>query len=83
MISLFLQGKEGVRNIQLIEEPAFSKHPGCGKKDRPQEESIMQAATLCKARLDIKRIDGQSSDPKHSKKCCHVTLQNSSVSEDM
>lgn len=32
MISLFLQGKEEVRNMHLIEEPAFSKHPGCGKK---------------------------------------------------
>lgn len=26
MISLFLQGKEGVRNMHLMEEPAFSKH---------------------------------------------------------
>lgn len=80
MISLFLQGKEGVRNMHLMEEPAFCKHPGCGKKGQTQEESITKAAALCKARLDIKRIDGESSDPKHSKKCCHVALQNNSVS---
>lgn len=82
MISLFLQGKEGVRNIQLIEQPAFTKHSGCGKKGQTTARKH-HARSLCKARLDVKRIDGESSDPKHSKKCCHAALQNNSVSGRM
>lgn len=46
MISLFLQGKERVRNIQLIEEAAFSKHPGCGEKRQTTGRKHHSSSTM-------------------------------------